>query len=635
MSQDALLNGPVRTVLYTLPDFGVGGGQTILLRTIEAIEAGHPRQRNIVVGIEGGPMLERFEAAGIRCEVLGVRRPHQHPAGLLRLARLARRERVDLVCSLNTPLDRSYAQVVASALRLPVAVWFMSVAIPLIGFPPPRGRELAFGKRLALYPFNWVSARRVDTLMSLSRSVTSSFAEHLRLHPDSFELVPPGLPASFYEPPHSPSEGLQLRRHLGVEDADPLLMCVGMLIDLKGQHHLVPMMANLAERLPDARLLLVGDGENRAALAVAVEQSGLSGRVFLIGHRQDVPNLLAVSDGLISASRSEGFGMAVLEAMAAGKPVVAVHTPAFEEFAVPGVTARFVERQDAGLLADAVFDVFGDAERARAMGAAARERAEDFRVERTAARVVEVFERTIGGRAGARGEQLVRKGPGAGLRLGPGPASGDYRKAWLERPVQEALVARLTPGAVVFDVGANVGYFSMLAARTLNGAGCVHAFEPVSWLADAARANAARNGLQVEVHECAIGSADGRAELAISPHPGGAVLTSADRPADAVGTATVEVRSLDSLCAAGLAAPTLVKIDVEGAEHEVIEGMSHLLDTANPILIVEVDAATVAEVERKSGAIQARLEERGYRVERLADGYPGQDWKVVHLVAER
>ncbi len=388
-------------VAFTLPDFDIGGGQTILLRTLVALRAHRPDLEPVVVSLRGGPMLAAYEAAGIPCHVLGLPAGltalRSHPLTLARMVRVLARVDARAVCSLNTPLDRSYAQAAATVRRIPVLIWFMSVAIPLIEFPPPRGRELAFAKRLALYPWNWAGIRATSAKLSLSRSVSGSFAHHLRLDPGTFDLVPPGLPDDFYRSRLDTAGVAALRAELGAADSWPLLLCVGMLIDLKGQQHLVPMMRLLRDRLPDARLLLVGEGPNRPLLEKLVAEEGVADRVVLLGHRSDVPDLLAASDGLLSASRSEGFGMAVLEAMAASKPVVAVHTPAFEEFVVEGETAAFVPRQDAALLADAVAEVFGDRERAAAMGAAGRVRAEDFRVERTAEQLADVLRRVVDG----------------------------------------------------------------------------------------------------------------------------------------------------------------------------------------------------------------------------------------------
>ena len=340
-------------------------------------------------------MLEQFEAAGVTCYVMGLQGTRTHPRTLRRLVALLRREKIDVICSCNTPLDRTYAQLAGLIAQVPVLVWLMIVAIPLLRFPPPRGRELAFLKRLALWPVNFVSARRVAGFMSLSHSVTQSFARHLRLHDSEFILVPPGLTAGFYTSPKTKEELQLLREELGVATAYPLILNVGTLSELKGQHHLVPFLAGVLQQLPQAHLLLVGDGPARVSLEDAIGAAGLRERIHLLGHRQDVPALLAASDVLISASRTEGFGMAVLEAMAASKPVVAAFTPAFTEFAVAGETALFVDRPDPALLAAAVVALFSEVGRAETMGRAGRDAAEAYRAEYAAQKVDDVIARIL------------------------------------------------------------------------------------------------------------------------------------------------------------------------------------------------------------------------------------------------
>lgn len=385
---------PLR-VLYMLPDLGVGGGQVILLRTVVAAQA--QAGEHVVVALRSGPMKAQYDAAGVDTLVLGSDTLRDAPGAVRRLARFIRERRIDIIVSLNTPEDRTFAQLAGAMTRVPVAIWFMSVAIPLIKFPPPRGRELAFAKRLVLFGPNVLSVRRARALMSLSDSVSESFAHHLRLGVDRFALVPPGLPDSFYEPPLDVPALDALRGSLNLpRDAGPIVLNVGMLIDLKGQQELVPAWTDVRAALPGATLLLVGDGENRPLLERTIAESGLGDNVRLLGHRQDVAALLQLADGLVSASRSEGFGMAVLEAMAARKAVVAVHTPAFDEFATDGRSAVFVERQDRTLLAKAIIDTFGDADRVRELGEAARADAERFRAERTAALLLDVLHRAAG-----------------------------------------------------------------------------------------------------------------------------------------------------------------------------------------------------------------------------------------------
>ena len=364
-------------VLYLLPDLDLAGGQVVVQRTINALPA--PEWDNVVVAFDGGPLLNAYRRDGIRCEVIGDGKPTSWPLALIRLVRLVRRERIDVMLSANTPLDRTMAQLCATITGRPVVVWFHSIAIPVIRFPPPSGRVLAFFKRLVLYPFNYISIRLVAALVATSGAVAQSFADHLRLGLDRFEVVPPGLPDAAFDPALEHGHAKLLRSELGLGDEHPVLLNVGMLIPLKGQLQLIEMLELLADEFPGAHLLLAGEGPDRAALEARLAASPVGDRVHLLGHRTDVADLLRISDGLVSASRSEGFGMSVLEGMAASLPVIGVRTPAFLEFLDEGVTAELVDAQDAHQLADAVRTVFTDPTRAESMGAQGRQRALDYR----------------------------------------------------------------------------------------------------------------------------------------------------------------------------------------------------------------------------------------------------------------
>lgn len=229
----------------------------------------------------------------------------------------------------------------------------------------------------------------------------------------------------------------------------------------------------------------------------------------------------------------------------------------------------------------------------------------------------------------------VRGGVGDGLVMGTAHASADYADGSNELPVQEAVRDSLAPGGVFYDVGANVGFFSLLAARIVGERGAVYAFEPLAHVAAEARANAARNRLaNVAVVEVAVGDRDGSAQLVVTRHPGGATLSPADVGGDAVGTVTVRTVRLDDLVAAGtLRPPDAVKIDVEGVEAEVIEGLRRTIADHHPVIVCEVDAATGERVAEKVRGISELLAGLGCDVRPLPSSYEGSGWHVVHLVA--
>jgi FkbM family methyltransferase len=233
------------------------------------------------------------------------------------------------------------------------------------------------------------------------------------------------------------------------------------------------------------------------------------------------------------------------------------------------------------------------------------------------------------------GSRRVRSGPGAGLRIGLRHASADYSSGSNEQPVQEAFVAAISPGDVVFDIGANVGFFSLIAARAVGPQGAVHAFEAVPECAREVERNARRNGLRnVRVHALAVADVDGTIELLRSRHPGGATVSQVDRPRDFTEALTVPATTLDRFVArGGVRPPNVVKIDVEGAERSVLTGMAGLLRDARPVVVCEVDDRDPARAAAKLDEVSGILTAKGYSVRTLAPSYEGSPSTVLHLVA--
>jgi FkbM family methyltransferase len=234
-----------------------------------------------------------------------------------------------------------------------------------------------------------------------------------------------------------------------------------------------------------------------------------------------------------------------------------------------------------------------------------------------------------------RNTQRIRAGVGKGLVIGRNRASADYSDGMNELPVQEAIAANLGPGEVFVDVGANVGFFSLLAARIVGPSGQVFALEPVPENIEAIRDNARRNRFDnITIVPAAASDKVGSATLTLTEHPGGAALSSAGAPPDAMGEIDVESVTIDSLVGDGrIRPPSLVKIDVEGAEEPVLSGMRSTLEADAPRLIVEVDGPDDETLQVKRSGIVALLEEAGYEAEELAPGYPaGMAWRVAHLL---
>ena len=182
----------------------------------------------------------------------------------------------------------------------------------------------------------------------------------------------------------------------------------------------------------------------------------------------------------------------------------------------------------------------------------------------------------------------VAAGPGAGLMIVAERRALAWLSGHVETEVQAALVEHLRPGSTFVDVGASVGFFTLLAGRIVGPGGSVIAFEPQPGAACSARQNATLNGLSmVQVIEAAVGGRTGNAALHGVGKATAYVLPDGDR-----NTLRVETTTLDDHFAASPRVPTLVKIDVEGHEREVVAGMTRLLADSSPVLVVETHGTT-------------------------------------------
>ena len=218
----------------------------------------------------------------------------------------------------------------------------------------------------------------------------------------------------------------------------------------------------------------------------------------------------------------------------------------------------------------------------------------------------------------------IAGGPAAGLRILAERRSLAWISVTVESEVQAVITARLKPGGVFLDVGSSIGFFALLAARLVGGNGVVIAFEPQPRAADSVRRNAELNGFEnVRVVESVVSSGPGEvlfegvgkatAHVARGPH-GGPALRVAATSVDAFLSAQRELR------------PDLVKIDVEGHEHDVLLGMRSTLRELRPALVIEC--------HDRSGELVDVLEDASYAVSVLGSATPARQAPAsAHLLA--
>jgi glycosyltransferase involved in cell wall biosynthesis len=216
-------------------------------------------------------------------------------------------------------------------------------------------------------------------LVAVSTDVRRARAQHLQLPPVWYTVIYNGVDTARFAAPGS--NGIDPAALIGKQAERErvfLITCVARLQPPKNPELLVRAMAELVRRdCPrEAHLLLAGTGDLEPGLQRLTRELGLTDRVHLLGLRQDVPALLRQTDLFALASHTEAFGISVVEAMAAGKAVVATDVPGLREIIVHGQTGLLVAAQDPAAFADALERLLRDAALREAMGQAGRARAE-------------------------------------------------------------------------------------------------------------------------------------------------------------------------------------------------------------------------------------------------------------------
>ena len=194
-------------------------------------------------------------------------------------------------------------------------------------------------------------------------------------------LIPNGIPLTAYR--KASRNASEWREREGFRPEDILFTCVGRLEPVKNHFCLVGAFARAFERLPRAHLVLAGSGTEREFLEALVCALGLTHRVHFLGVRSDIPALLSASNVFVLASDHEGSPLSVMEAMAAGLPVVATAVGGVPEL-VPPKVGILVAPGDLTALAEALTSLYLDAERRVRMSSAAAEHAIQFDVAKTA-----------------------------------------------------------------------------------------------------------------------------------------------------------------------------------------------------------------------------------------------------------
>jgi glycosyltransferase involved in cell wall biosynthesis len=246
----------------------------------------------------------------------------------------------------------------------------------------------------------WLYRRLLRRVAAISPAVERRLLE-ARVAPERIRVIWSAVDPEALRP-SAPRE--VLRAQLGAAPETPVLLVAANLVRRKGVDVLLAAVAALAPRSRSA-LWVAGDGPERAVLEAAAARLGIAERVLFLGRRSDVPDLLEACDAFVLPARKEGLGVAALEAMARGRPVVASAVGGLAEIVIPERTGLLVPPGDAAALAAALERLLADPGLAWRLGAAGAARvAEHFLAEHMVSAYEALYREILAeSSAGARG----------------------------------------------------------------------------------------------------------------------------------------------------------------------------------------------------------------------------------------
>lgn len=203
----------------------------------------------------------------------------------------------------------------------------------------------------------------VEKNVCVSRGVATFMEQTVGLDPRKTVVIPNAVDGARFEQV-TPAD----LTPFGIPAGSPVLITIGRLEHQKGVDMLLAAVPEITSRFPDVQFLIVGDGPDRSVLEQQARRLNVTGRVHFLGRRDDVPALLAASTALVLPSRWEGMPNVVLEAMAAGKPIVASEVEGTAELVSSGINGWLVAPEQPQLLAEAIGGLLSDPEAVHRMG---------------------------------------------------------------------------------------------------------------------------------------------------------------------------------------------------------------------------------------------------------------------------
>lgn len=343
-------------VLHIITNLGVGGAERLVVSAVRGL----PRDRfesSICCLTDRGALAAEAEASGVIVRCVGAFPGVSNPLAFLRLARMIRSIRPTIVHThLQSP--NLYGRLAARLAGVPLVV-----ATEHNVYQSKAARYITVERALA---------RRTDALVAVSTEVQRFLGRQIGVAASTIHVIRNGVAT-----PTPSADGVaKIRRLIESKSAPLCIATVASLTPKKGHRFLIQALARLHERGNRLVALFAGDGDERRNLEALADSLGIRDSIHFLGLVPNPGDVLAVADIVVLPSLVEGLPLALLEAMRAGKPVVATSVGGVPEAIASGANGVLVAPGDEVALADAIDDLARSPERRAELGVRARDTAE-------------------------------------------------------------------------------------------------------------------------------------------------------------------------------------------------------------------------------------------------------------------
>ncbi|HJP19911.1 MAG TPA: glycosyltransferase family 4 protein [Nitrospinota bacterium] len=335
------------TIFHTEASLGWGGQEIrILNESICMRERGH---RIIIITPAESSLMKKASDRGFEVISASFKRK-DYPATCFKILKLIRLKRPDFI---NTHSSKDS--------------WVASFAARLSNDKPFIIRTRHLSTPVAINIFGSVIYKLLPhKIITTGEAIREQLIERNRVSPGKIMSIPTGVDLKLFDPSKSKKK---IRKELSLTEKTPIVGMVSVLRSWKGHNFFIEAIVTVLKKFSNVRFLIVGDGPRKESLTKMIKEKGLSETILMLGHREDVPEIMASLDILVHPSyANEGVPQSIVQGMAMGVPVIASDIKPLKEVVTDGETGLLSPNKDSGELAKRIILLLKNKELMRKMG---------------------------------------------------------------------------------------------------------------------------------------------------------------------------------------------------------------------------------------------------------------------------